>query len=158
MVKVLWPQYPLWFSKEGSRERSPEHRSVQGTCRRSCSTGLLQLFFPFLKDRFLTDDQDVWTHNAWDRVPPPDDQDEMVATAMAKQRSLPVPEEEKAKINAKPSRNWYISQPGACKPHVLNTRRLGITSTRTTLTTSSGIVTGAHNRPSVLAQPVDVAR
>ncbi|KAF9646321.1 methyltransferase [Thelephora ganbajun] len=56
--------------------------------------------------RFLTDGQDVWSHNAWDRVPPPDDQDEIVVAAMAKQRSLPVSEEEKAKINAKPSRNW----------------------------------------------------
>jgi tRNAThr (cytosine32-N3)-methyltransferase len=74
---------------------------------------LQTLFSLFLslsfKDRFLTEDQDVWSHNAWDRVPPPDDQDEIVATAMAKQRSLPVPEEEKTKINAKPSRNWYLS-------------------------------------------------
>lgn len=71
------------------------------------------------KDRFLTDDQDVWNHNAWDRVPPPDDQDEIVATAMAKQRSLPVPEEEKAKINAKPSRNWYIPRPAVHESHML---------------------------------------
>ena len=67
--------------------------------------------FLSLKDRFLTDNQDVWSHNAWDRVPPPDDQDEIVAAAMAKQRSLPVSEEDKAKINAKPSRNWYHSRP-----------------------------------------------
>ena len=74
-----------------------------------------------LKDRFLTDDKDVWAHNAWDRVPPPDDQEEVVAAAMAKQRSLPVPEEEKAKINAKPSRNWYPSQPGVSKPYPIDT-------------------------------------
>jgi hypothetical protein len=78
--------------------------------RRSRSANFLQLiFFISFKDRFLTGDQDVWSHNAWDRVPPPDDQDEIVAAAMAKQRSLPVPEEEKAKINSKPSRNWYPS-------------------------------------------------
>ena len=68
----------------------------------------------------MTDDQDVWSHNAWDRVPPPDDQDEIVAAAMAKQRSLPVPEEEKLKINAKPSRNWYTSWLCIYEPHALN--------------------------------------
>jgi len=78
--------------------------------RRPASANFLQhIFFLSLKDRFLTGDQDVWSHNAWDRVPPPDDQDEIIAAAMAKQRSLPVPEEDKEKINAKPSRNWYLS-------------------------------------------------
>ena len=76
--------------------------------RWSRSLLLVRLIFVVLsfKDRFLTDDKDVWSYNAWDRVPPPDDQDEIVAAAMAKQRSLPVSEEEKAKINAKPSRSW----------------------------------------------------
>ena len=76
--------------------------------RWSRSLLLVRLIFVVLsfKDRFLTEDKDVWSHNAWDRVPPPDDQDEIVAAAMAKQRSLPVSEEEKAKINAKPSRSW----------------------------------------------------
>ena len=40
---------------------------------------------------------------------------------MAKQRSLPVSEEEKAKVNAKPSRNWYLPRPWIYEPHVLNT-------------------------------------
>ena len=70
----------------------------------------------------MTDDQEVWNHNAWDRVPPPDDQDEIVAAAIAVQRSLPVSEEEKAKVNAKPSRNWYISWPGIFGLHRLNIR------------------------------------
>lgn len=70
----------------------------------------------------MTDDQDVWSHNAWDRVPPPDDQDEVVAAAMTKQRSLPVSEEEKAKINAKPSRNWYVPWSETREPHTLNAR------------------------------------
>ena len=82
--------------------------------RRSFPASSLQLVsFLFSKDRFLTDDQDVWDHNAWDRVPPPDDQDEIVAAAMAKQRSLPVPEDEKTKINTKPSRNWCLSWLGS---------------------------------------------
>ena len=64
----------------------------------------------------------MWNHNAWDRVPPPDDQDEIVAAAITVQRSLPVSEEEKAKVNAKPSRNWYISWPGIFGLHRLNIR------------------------------------
>ena len=62
----------------------------------------------------------MWSHNAWDRVPPPDDQDEIVAAAIAKQHSLPVSEEEKAKINAKPSRNWYASRPAISEHYGLN--------------------------------------
>lgn len=103
----------------GTEAQSSVWFKVSG--RRPCSAGFLQLiFFISFKDRFLTDDQDVWSHNAWDRVPPPDDQDEIVAAAMAKQRSLPVPEGEKVKINAKPSRNWYLSWLCICEPHALN--------------------------------------
>jgi len=106
---------------DGDEAQSTVWFKVSG--RRSFFVDLLQLIcFLFFKDRFLTDDQNVWTHNAWDRVPPPDDQDEIVAAAMAKQRSLPVPEEEKAKVNAKPSRNWYLSRPEVCKPYAFNTR------------------------------------
>ncbi|KAJ2913064.1 hypothetical protein MD484_g7338, partial [Candolleomyces efflorescens] len=56
--------------------------------------------------RFLTNDTDVWNHNAWDHVPPPDDQGEAISKALEKQRSNPVPAEEKAKYNDKPSRHW----------------------------------------------------
>ncbi|GJE93230.1 S-adenosyl-L-methionine-dependent methyltransferase [Phanerochaete sordida] len=56
--------------------------------------------------RFLTEDQDVWSQNAWDHVPPPDDQDEIIAAAIAKQKSAPVPEEEKQKYNDKPAKHW----------------------------------------------------
>ena len=61
---------------------------------------------PPFGSRFLTDDADVWSQNAWDHVPPPDDQDEVIANALAKQHLTPVPEEDKEKYNAKPARHW----------------------------------------------------
>lgn len=57
--------------------------------------------------RFLTSDADVWSQNAWDHVPPPDDQHEIISSALAKQKLSPVPEEEKQKYNGKPARHWY---------------------------------------------------
>ena len=60
-----------------------------------------------MRHRFLTEDQDVWSQNAWDHVPPPDDQDEIIAAALAKQKAAPVPEEEKTKYNEKPAKHWY---------------------------------------------------
>ncbi|KAI0343332.1 methyltransferase [Trametopsis cervina] len=56
--------------------------------------------------RFLTDEVDVWSQNAWDHVPPPDDQGEIIAAALAKQRSAPVPSDDKAKYNEKPAKHW----------------------------------------------------
>ena len=56
--------------------------------------------------RFLTDDADVWSQNAWDHVPPPDDQDEVISAALTKQKSAPVPDGDKAKYNEKPARHW----------------------------------------------------
>ena len=56
--------------------------------------------------RFLTEDADVWSQNAWDHVPPPDDQDEVIAKALAKQKAAPVPEDEKTKYNEKPAKHW----------------------------------------------------
>lgn len=61
----------------------------------------------FAQCRFLTEDVDVWSQNAWDHVTPPDDQDEIIAKALAKQKSAPVPEEEKPKYNEKPAKHWY---------------------------------------------------
>ncbi|KAI0675598.1 methyltransferase [Trametes maxima] len=57
-------------------------------------------------DAFLTDEADVWTQNAWDHVPPPTDQDEVISSALNRQRSAPVPEDEKQKYNEKPARHW----------------------------------------------------
>ena len=56
--------------------------------------------------RFLTDEDDVWSQNAWDHVPPPDDQGETIAKSLSKQRSNPVPVEEKQKYNEKPAKHW----------------------------------------------------
>lgn len=56
--------------------------------------------------RFLTEDANVWSQNAWDHVPPPDDQAETIAASLARQRSTPVPDEEKNKYNDRPQRHW----------------------------------------------------
>ncbi|KAF8990673.1 methyltransferase [Cyathus striatus] len=61
---------------------------------------------PPFGSRFLTDDADVWSQNAWDHVPPPDDQTEIIAKSLAKQRLAPVPIEEKQKYNDKPAKHW----------------------------------------------------
>ncbi|KAJ6485644.1 methyltransferase [Mycena sanguinolenta] len=61
---------------------------------------------PPFGSRFLTDDAAVWTQNAWDHVPPPDDQDEIIAASLLKQRSAPVPEDDKHKYNERPARHW----------------------------------------------------
>ncbi|OCB89958.1 methyltransferase [Sanghuangporus baumii] len=61
---------------------------------------------PPFGSRFLTDDADVWSKNAWDHVPPPDDQHERIASSLARQRAKPVPEEEKTKYNEKPAKHW----------------------------------------------------
>ncbi|KLO19294.1 methyltransferase [Schizopora paradoxa] len=61
---------------------------------------------PPFGSRFLTPDKDVWSKNAWDHVPPPDDQHEVISSSLARQRSKPVPEDEKHKYNEKPARHW----------------------------------------------------
>jgi len=61
---------------------------------------------PPFGSRFLTSEADVWSQNAWDHVPPPDDQEDIIASALAKQKISPVPEEEKLKYNEKPARHW----------------------------------------------------
>ncbi|KZT69268.1 methyltransferase [Daedalea quercina L-15889] len=61
---------------------------------------------PPFGSRFLTSDADVWSQNAWDHVPPPDDQDDIIGAALARQKLSPVPENEKQKYNDKPARHW----------------------------------------------------
>lgn len=57
--------------------------------------------------RFLTDETEVWSQNAWDHVPPPDDQEEAIAASLLKQRQAPVPNDDKLKYNVNPSRHWF---------------------------------------------------
>ncbi|KII86066.1 hypothetical protein PLICRDRAFT_165735 [Plicaturopsis crispa FD-325 SS-3] len=61
---------------------------------------------PPFGSRFLTDEDAVWSQNAWDHVPPPDDQADTIAASLERQRIAPVPEDEKAKYNEKPAKHW----------------------------------------------------
>ncbi|KAF9038573.1 S-adenosyl-L-methionine-dependent methyltransferase [Panaeolus papilionaceus] len=61
---------------------------------------------PAFGSRFLTDEQDVWSQNAWDHVPPPDDQAEAIEKSISRQKLNPVSPEEKQKYNDKPARHW----------------------------------------------------
>lgn len=61
---------------------------------------------PPFGSRFLTDEEDVWSQNAWDHVPPPDDQVEIIANSLSRQRLTPVPAEEKVRYNEKPAKHW----------------------------------------------------
>lgn len=61
--------------------------------------------------RFLTDEVDVWSQNAWDHVPAPDDQGEIIAASLKKQRSAPVPVDQQPKYNEKPARHWFVRWP-----------------------------------------------
>ncbi|PCH44560.1 methyltransferase [Wolfiporia cocos MD-104 SS10] len=61
---------------------------------------------PPFGSRFLTDDADVWSQNAWDHVPPPEDQEDKIAAAIARQKNAPVPEDERQKYNEKPAKHW----------------------------------------------------
>ncbi|KIY46812.1 methyltransferase [Fistulina hepatica ATCC 64428] len=62
--------------------------------------------WPPFGSRFLTDEERVWDYNAWDHVPPPDDQDEQIAASLAKQKSAPVPEDQKHIYNNVPYKHW----------------------------------------------------
>ncbi|KAG1863566.1 S-adenosyl-L-methionine-dependent methyltransferase [Suillus subalutaceus] len=61
---------------------------------------------PPFGSRFLTQDSDVWTQNAWDHVPPPEDQTETITASLARQRLAPVPDDDKKNYNAKPAKYW----------------------------------------------------
>ncbi|KAJ7308584.1 methyltransferase [Mycena albidolilacea] len=61
---------------------------------------------PPFGSRFLTNEAEVWSQNAWDHVPPPDDQHDIIAASLLKQRSAPVPEDDKQKYNERPARHW----------------------------------------------------
>ncbi|KIK80166.1 hypothetical protein PAXRUDRAFT_833689 [Paxillus rubicundulus Ve08.2h10] len=61
---------------------------------------------PPFGSRFLTGDSDVWAHNAWDHVPPAENQAETITTSIERQRLAPVPTEDKEKYNSKPAKYW----------------------------------------------------
>ncbi|KAF7309563.1 Methyltransferase-like protein [Mycena indigotica] len=61
---------------------------------------------PPFGSRFLTDETQVWSQNAWDHVPPPLDQDEIIAASLARQRANPVSESETKKLGDRPARHW----------------------------------------------------
>ncbi|KAH0836805.1 S-adenosyl-L-methionine-dependent methyltransferase [Lanmaoa asiatica] len=61
---------------------------------------------PPFGSRFLTENADVWTQNAWDHVPPPDDQADNITSSLRRQRLAPVPDEDKEKYNSKPAKYW----------------------------------------------------
>ncbi|KAF5351286.1 hypothetical protein D9758_007997 [Tetrapyrgos nigripes] len=61
---------------------------------------------PPFGSRFLINESDVWSHNAWDHVPPPKDQDHIIASSLSKQRQSPIPLLDHPKYNSKPSKHW----------------------------------------------------
>ncbi|KAJ1306679.1 hypothetical protein OPQ81_007672 [Rhizoctonia solani] len=66
----------------------------------------IQADAPPFGSRFLTKDQDVWSKNAWDHVPPPSDQAERIEKALGRQRNSPVPKEAHSKYNDDPASYW----------------------------------------------------
>ncbi|CEL61945.1 putative methyltransferase-like protein SPBC21C3,07c OS=Schizosaccharomyces pombe (strain 972 / ATCC 24843) GN=SPBC21C3.07c PE=3 SV=2 [Rhizoctonia solani AG-1 IB] len=66
----------------------------------------IQADAPPFGSRFLTEDQDVWSKNAWDHVPPPSDQTERIEKALGRQRNSPVPKTEFSKYNDNPASYW----------------------------------------------------
>ncbi|KAF8605887.1 S-adenosyl-L-methionine-dependent methyltransferase [Ceratobasidium sp. AG-I] len=61
---------------------------------------------PPFGSRFLTEDQDVWSKNAWDHVPPPPDQTAQIEKALGRQRDSPVPKDTQSKYNDNPASFW----------------------------------------------------
>ncbi|KAG7094181.1 hypothetical protein E1B28_007789 [Marasmius oreades] len=85
---------------------TPTNASPPTNLTRASSVHDINADDPPFGSRFLTDESLVFTQNAWDHVPPPTDQDETIATSLAKQRLSPVPTQDRAKYNEKPARHW----------------------------------------------------
>ena len=77
----------------------------EGTCRIFMPS---QFVLPINHPRFLTENDDVWSQNAWDHVPPPADQDATIAASLARQRATPVPDDDKPKYNTRPAKHWSV--------------------------------------------------
>lgn len=58
--------------------------------------------------RFLTDNSDVWDHNAWDNVEWGEEQLKQIEERINEQRKSPVPEFDKKLYNSNPARYWDI--------------------------------------------------
>lgn len=58
--------------------------------------------------RTLTDESDIWDHNAWDNVEWGEDQIREAEEKIAKQYENPVPDFDKSLYNSNPSRYWDI--------------------------------------------------
>ncbi|GAA5848574.1 hypothetical protein JCM8547_004557 [Rhodosporidiobolus lusitaniae] len=56
--------------------------------------------------RFLTEDRDPWTHNAWDQVEWGPAEEEFAQAALEKQRSSPVPQHVQEELNKDPAAQW----------------------------------------------------
>ncbi|CAE6470829.1 unnamed protein product [Rhizoctonia solani] len=88
---------------------SPAFMAPPGTAKipkTNSSVHDIQADAPPFGSRFLTEDQDVWSKNAWDHVPPPSDQAERIEKAIGRQRNSPVPKEESLKYNVNPASYW----------------------------------------------------
>jgi hypothetical protein len=96
------------------------------------------------RSRFLTEDADVWSQNAWDHVPPPADQDATVAASLARQRAAPVSDDDKLMYNMKPAKHWS-TLPVPSYPPLTEPVSIGTTSTRQTPQTSSKTASGAFS-------------
>ncbi|KAJ6580985.1 methyltransferase [Mycena capillaripes] len=84
----------------------PQASTSSSTVKQTSSVHDITSEKPPFGSRFLTDETQVWSQNAWDHVPPPDDQEEIIAASLQKQRSAPVPENDKQKYNDRPARHW----------------------------------------------------
>ncbi|KAH9851883.1 methyltransferase [Lenzites betulinus] len=87
-------------------ERGEHTATTQRTPKTASSVHDITAEKPPFGSRFLTNDADVWSQNAWDHVPPPTDQDQVISAALVKQKGAPIPDEEKSKYNEKPARHW----------------------------------------------------
>jgi len=93
-------------SLQGIDDKAEASSSSNVKSRTASSVHDIHAEKPPFGSRFLTNEADVWSQNAWDHVPPPDDQGDVIAAALARQYTAPVPESEKQKYNDKPARHW----------------------------------------------------
>jgi len=94
--------------------------------------------------RFLTENDDVWSQNAWDHVPAPADQDATIAASLARQRATPVPDDDKPKYNTRPAKHWSVPIPSPISTTLLKGNcDIGTTFTKRTPQTFSRTASGA---------------